>query len=1475
MNRIFLLIALTAAMFAAIAVDAAALSENDAGIAASRWARRSRLGVRLTEQRSGTRRYVTSRGDVFYGVRLGTSGSVIVGDVGGSARVLAFSRQPLGVISTNSPLYALVSRDLALRAVAFAEVAEGTVEAETDIDDLRVSPFVTTKWSQGDAYTAEDPAAAVKCYNLYTPELELTFEHSDGSEYISAATYRTPCGCVATAMAQTLRYWKLPSDHDVFDSVIHCLESPSVVVYDPYMVYSLNDYPYYTKGTDPKHLVYVDESVTRPATTYNWDDMAECPLDCSEDEYGKPVWSGNPVTESQCKAIGELTYDCGVAVGLRYSFNGTGLVTSNMANIALALTNRFGYASAIIRNSLYNQSLTEDSAERARAILANLDARRPTILLVNGNRGGHAVVADGYGFVGSSASPYVHLNMGWSGQCDIWYNLPEINTSENPEQFSGFSIINGAVYNITPYPAQVGEIVSGRVTGSDGAPVSNLVVEAYGTAGTLLKTAVTDDCGIYHFVLPASADGYDIFCAVSGQLVGDVYSGPVDKSTDDMVGNSWGNDMVLGLPAARAGERLFTDFRHAVEYAQRVGEPLVEVLNPCTVRQDGDIAISADLAIVATNDSPRLAAVVFGDDGGKFAVADGVRLSLSNVVFTSVRPDRLVTVDVASNGVVVVAGTVIVDSISTAAADGFELAGPLKSGIEIKCLIAKEAGSVFGVASFADAADYDAAYVFNGFDPELAGVVDGNTLRWGENVPVPPDAAYAVFSGESGTFGFRSFDQLISSTSGVGEMHLLRRCRFTAKALFANDCLLTSDNGDGLFVEGGAFTVTNSTLTISNIVISGSAPNPLFTLGIMVNRGTTKEYHKGNLVLADGACIADYANTARGIAAPHGGAVSVQYGTARLLAGSTIDGCTATYAGLRGGGVYLKSCDSELELGGGAISNCVAGGVGVGVYAEGAAKIRVTAPSFVAGNSAVGSDGITTTDSDVYVNGGDIRRFVLAGDAAGSSIGVDGSVGAPSAGDAFMFVEVDAQTATNSASAFFSNDADLTGAVSGDAKSLVWMDAPDPNQCEPDRAVAVVVYDEDGETNYYSTVLAALVGLRGDAAVFVATNYISDAVGEKDWYIYGDVEIQYNVRLCTADGAETPATIFRDFRANSLTSILGPCTLFVRPGATLTLSNIVFKGAWTVRAMPWAKYPLFAVDGGTLVMEDGTKIVDIEQWGSRASGAVNVYNDGVFRMLGGTIRNIVNSYESTEADYGVGAGVLVDGGTAYFEGGSVDNCTATRYAGVYVGNGGKAYVSGGFSATGSRTYATAERPAVDSNIAVQDLSTLVLTAPLTGTIGFNEGVKASTNIFGEVGCELTDEVVASATNFHHDVTGALGAVATNAEGKAVLVWSSAFPAGEDSFEEDGVAYYRVVPPPPPPVYTIHYVGGDGSIGTMEDTVCKYGKVYNLRKCTLSKSGSHFVGWAWNGRLYDDGLLIFNLSDVDGDELDFVAVWVAD
>ena len=1454
MKRIFSLIALTAAMFAAIAADAAALSEAEADIVASRWARRSRLGVRLSPQRSGTRRYVTSRGDVFYGVRLGESGSVIVGDAGGRARVLAFSRQPLGVISTNSPLYALVSNDLALRAAAFAGAADGTVD-DKDIDDLRVSPFIETKWSQGDAYTARDLATALHCYNSCTPDLELTFVLADDSEYLPQSTYRTPCGCVATAMAQTLRYWNHPSGHNGFDSVIRHPESPSTIVYIPKLNF------YYTKGVeDPWNdgVLFISEEVSRPATTYNWADMVKCPLDCTKDDSGNLVWFGNPVTASQCEAIGELTYDCGVAVGLDYSFNVTGLAVTNMGNIAAALTNVFGCASAITRNSLTNYSLTQDSAERARAILANLDAKRPAILLVNGRSGGHAVVADGYGFVGSSASPYVHLNMGWSGQCDIWYNLPKINTSSNPESFSGFSIIAGAVYNITPDPAQVGEIVSGHVVGEDGAPVVGAQVRAYDaeTGAEAGSATTTDEHGVYHFVLPARPAGYDIF-AVKGDQVGDVFTGPVAESGDGGVGNSWGNDMTMGLPAVRVGETVFKEFRHAAEYAQRLGGPLVEVLRPCTL--EGDIYFTANLTIAATNSSPHLSSIVCSDYTSPLYVSNGARLLLSNVVFSASSRSADIAVNVSTGSVLAVAGMAILGNVITADSTGFEVAGPLECGFSVSCLAAKGVGEKFGFASFADGAEY-AAYVFNGYNPALAGAADGLDYKWATGVPVPPGAAYATFVSGSETNGYRTFDAMLAGSSDAGEIHLRRQCEFTTAATFSVDRLITSDFGDQLFVNGGRFTVNSgATLTLASVRLFGSAAAPLVTLG-------TASGSTGSLVLADGAVIDGFANTATGNTAPDGGAVYVKYGNAKLQPGSLIDGCSVTAAKRHGGGVFLYGYYASLELAGGMITNCVAGGTGGGVYANQRSTVRVTGAASVLGNIYRSVDADTTSDLFVYPSGNGKTVFSLDGDAAGGSIGVDVYGDSPALGDEFMAVSVDAETATNSASVFFSNDADLVGAVSDDATHLVWTAAPDKSQCAPERAVAFVVYAEGGETNYYSNLNTALASIRGDATVYVATNRVDGIVAGEDWWFVDDVEIVNDVTICTVDGAGTRATIYRD----PLESL--PPTpahsLFVRSGGTLTLTNVLVD----LSRPTYAEYGAIAVDGGTLVIDDGVEVFGsyISVFtASRASGAINVYNNGVLRMRGGTIRNNRNPHNNTVADYGVGAGVLVDNATAYFEGGSVVDCTATRYAGVYVGNGGKAYVSGAFTATGSTAGGVA------SNFAVQDSATLILTAPLTGSVGCTDGLEASTNIFGEVGCELTDEVVFSATNFHHDVTGALGAVATNAEGRAVLAWSSAFPAGEDTFEEDGVAYYRVVPPPPPPVYTIHYVGGAGSTGTMEDTVCKYGKVYNLRKCTLSKSGSHFVGWAWNDRLYDDGILIFNLSETDGDELDFVAVWVAD
>ena len=56
----------------------------------------------------------------------------------------------------------------------------------------------------------------------------------------------------------------------------------------------------------------------------------------------------------------------------------------------------------------------------------NLDSNNPVILGIDDSQGdGHAVVADGYGY--KSSTLYHHLNMGWDGEDDVWYNLPNID----------------------------------------------------------------------------------------------------------------------------------------------------------------------------------------------------------------------------------------------------------------------------------------------------------------------------------------------------------------------------------------------------------------------------------------------------------------------------------------------------------------------------------------------------------------------------------------------------------------------------------------------------------------------------------------------------------------------------------------------------------------------------------------------------------------------------------------------------------------------------------------------------------------------------------------------------------------------------------------------------------------------------------------------------------------------------------------
>ncbi len=194
---------------------------------------------------------------------------------------------------------------------------------------------------------------------------------------------------------------------------------------------------------------------------YNWAAMPLVPT------------SGTPGSQDQ--AIGALLVDAGVASNMDYEPSGSGAVLK-----ASVLTNVFHYANAAFSNGGLSGLEV--------AIKANLDAGLPVGLGISGGGQGHAVVADGYGY--NATTLYHHLNMGWSGDANAWYNLPTIIAGGYD-----FNTVNGALFNVDPLVK--GEIVSGRVTNSSGDPTSGVPVTA--TSGSVVYSATTNAEGIYAF----------------------------------------------------------------------------------------------------------------------------------------------------------------------------------------------------------------------------------------------------------------------------------------------------------------------------------------------------------------------------------------------------------------------------------------------------------------------------------------------------------------------------------------------------------------------------------------------------------------------------------------------------------------------------------------------------------------------------------------------------------------------------------------------------------------------------------------------------------------------------------------------------------------------------------------------------------------------------------------------------------------
>lgn len=477
-------------------------SPADARKAAARWLERDArpLGAALSGRIGGVRTLPdASGGALAYVIALDPEGFIVVSPDTLVEPIVAFAAEGSYDPSSQNPLHELVERDLGGRLervrnpnagpVSSADAGQAAerkwemlladapapVEGLGSVSDPRVDPLVLSKWSQ----TVERCYGSAT-YNYYTPPGPA----GSGTNY--------PCGCVATAMAQLMRYWQLPAS-----GVGTASFSIRVCGGTPYAEPLL--------GGDGAGGPYV------------WSEMDLDP--CLPDLATK-------------QAIGRLCHDAAISVNMDFCSGGSSADTLQSAS---ALKDTFGYTNA---KRGYNAANNIPSANLNAMINPNLHAGYPVILGITGSAGGHAVVCDGYGY--QSSTLYHHLNLGWAGAYTAWYNLPNIDTSP------AFTSVYKCVYNV--FTSGTGEIIAGRVTDGSGSPIAGATVSAGGT-----RTDVTDSRGIYALRVNSNAS-YTVSVTYSGCTF-TPRSISTGTSSDNSIncGNRWPEDFAgtcCSLPAA-------------------------------------------------------------------------------------------------------------------------------------------------------------------------------------------------------------------------------------------------------------------------------------------------------------------------------------------------------------------------------------------------------------------------------------------------------------------------------------------------------------------------------------------------------------------------------------------------------------------------------------------------------------------------------------------------------------------------------------------------------------------------------------------------------------------------------------------------------------------------------------------------------------------------------------------------------------
>ena len=253
--------------------------------------------------------------------------------------------------------------------------------------------LIKSRWDQG------------KPYNITCP---IYYLEEDKNEAKALPQKTGPAaGCVATAMAQVVNFYKFPA------------KTKAVIP-----AYTIT----YTSEKNGSKKTVSQKAIPRN-TLIDWDNI--------RDTYN---WENGHVANAQDSAVANLMHYCGQAVQMHYGPS-SGAVTSAAKDV---LINMFGFDDSAYWVDRSSCSIDEWFD----LIYDELNSGYPVLLQGHSSGGGHAFVIDGF-----DGEQLFHVNWGWGGGSDGWFLIGILNPGDNSgigasSSSDGYSMGQGALFNL-------------------------------------------------------------------------------------------------------------------------------------------------------------------------------------------------------------------------------------------------------------------------------------------------------------------------------------------------------------------------------------------------------------------------------------------------------------------------------------------------------------------------------------------------------------------------------------------------------------------------------------------------------------------------------------------------------------------------------------------------------------------------------------------------------------------------------------------------------------------------------------------------------------------------------------------------------------------------------------------------------------------------------------------------------------------